>query len=166
MSLRRGLSPVQRTLRACREAGRFVDKCEHWNPYGGARKPDGTAIGIRQDLFGFADIIALDPNAIVAIQTCAGSGHAAHRQKIIENVYATAWLIAGGHIELWSWRKVKVKRGGKAERWQARVENITQETLNERKDEHGKEAKTNDDGRAVGFDRRDPGEQQGDHQAG
>ena len=128
MSVNRGLSPTQRTLRACRDAGRFVDKCERWNPYGGARKPDGSAIGIRQDLFGFVDIVALD-DAIVAIQCCAGSGHAAHRQKIIESEYAAAWLRAGGQIEIWSWRKVKVKRRGKLERWQPRVEYITNETL-------------------------------------
>ena len=128
MAVKRGLSPVQRTLRACREAGRFVDKAEYWNPYGGPRRPDGSAIGIRKDLFGFIDLIAIDKDAIVAIQCCAGSGHSAHKQKIKDNEFAEAWLATGNKIELWSWRKLKVKRGGKLERWFPRVEEITLET--------------------------------------
>ena len=124
MGVKRGLSSVQRTLRACREQGRFVDKCEQYNPYGGARRPDGTPIGVRVDLFQFIDIIAIDTDAIVAIQACSGSG-AEHRKSIFENDYAKAWFRAGGKIELWVWRKIKKHRGGKQLVWQPKIEQLT-----------------------------------------
>ena len=88
--------------------------------------------GVRQDLFGFIDIIALAPGTgknigIIGIQSC-GNSFAEHYRKITnsdctENVIH--WLSAGGRCELWAWRKVKVKRGGKAMRWAPRVAEIT-----------------------------------------
>lgn len=119
----RGLSPTQRTLHAQRQLGRVCAIAERWqiNP----RAPAG---GYRKDLFGFIDVVSLDPErGIVAIQSC-GSSFSAHRKKLLEEECSEAvreWLRCGGHVELWGWRKVKVKRGGKAERWEPRVEVIT-----------------------------------------
>jgi hypothetical protein len=90
--------------------------------------------GIRQDLFGFIDLISLDPQrGIVGVQCCARSRHAAHRQKIVEDCReeALAWIEAGGVIELWGWGKIKLKRGGKALRWTPRIEVIGKDDLNE-----------------------------------
>lgn len=117
------LSPTQRTLRLLREQGCIAAVTERWNPYVGEH-------GVRQDLFGFMDVIAL-AGAILGVQACAGSGMAAHRRKILEECTeaAEAWLRAGGRIEIWAWRKVKVRRGGKAERWEPRIENVTLEDL-------------------------------------
>lgn len=124
---KRGLSSVQRTLRACREQGRFVDKTEQWISYGFKQKPEpGKPAGTRRDLFGFIDIIAIDTDAIVAIQACTQTGKA-HREKILDCEYSLAWLKTGNKIELWVWRKIKVKRGGKAVRWTPKIENITVE---------------------------------------
>jgi hypothetical protein len=87
-------------------------------------------------LFGFIDLIALCPDkGIVAIQSTGPSGHSSHRKAIIDNEWADGinvaleWLKAGGKIELWSWRKLLVKRGGKARRWVPKVEEITMEDL-------------------------------------
>lgn len=115
MAVKKGLSSVQRTLRELRNQGRFVDKVEWWNHYAMRRI----------DPFNFIDILAIDTNSIVAVQACVGSGHAAHKRKIIENEYAKAWLGAGGTIELWSWSKRKKFRGSKLLTWTARVEIIT-----------------------------------------
>ena len=125
---KRRLSSVQRTLRACREAGRFVQKVEQWISYGTpkAQPRPGMPPGIRRDAFGFIDILAIDTDSIVAIQACT-SGRKAHWDKIIENEYALPWLEAGGTIELWSWSKKKVKRGGKAVRWTPNIDRITRE---------------------------------------
>ena len=73
---KRGLSSVQRTLRACREAGRFVEKVEQWISYGGpkAKPRPGMPAGTRRDAFGYIDILAIDTDAIVAIQACTQSG--------------------------------------------------------------------------------------------
>lgn len=113
----KGLSPTQRTLAALRNEGVTAGIVERFNQFVGPH-------GIRQDLFGFIDVIAVYPDerGITGVQCCAGSGHAAHRTKIMENEHAPAWLKAGGRIELWSWRKLKVKRGGKAMRWVPKME--------------------------------------------
>jgi len=144
VSVKRGLSSVQRTLRACRDQGRFVEKVEQWVSYGPA-KP-GMPSGTRRDAFGFIDILAIDSAAIVAIQACTQSG-AEHLRKIQDNEYALAWLHAGGIIELWIWRKVKEKRGGKRERWQPRIENITTkhfETQQAKGNDYGKDERQNE----------------------
>jgi hypothetical protein len=115
------VSPTQRTLRELRSLGRVCGIVERFNHHAGP-------FGVRQDLFGFIDVISLDvERGIVGVQCCAGSGHAAHRRKILEECTQEAmeWLRCGGRIELWSWSKRKLKRGGKAERWCARVDHIT-----------------------------------------
>jgi len=110
-----GISPTQRTLAAMREQGREVGIVErflhHVGPY-----------GIRKDLFGFIDIIAIDPvDGIVAIQSC-GQDFSSHIHKMTEdrNLQMIAWL-KHAKVELWGWRKIKLKRGGKAMRWKPRV---------------------------------------------
>lgn len=136
---KRGLSSVQRTLRACRDQGRFAEKVEQWIQYG-PPKP-GMPPGIRRDVFGFIDIIAIDTDAIVGIQACTG-GRKAHWDKILANEYALPWLQAYGKIELWSWTKKKVKRGGIAVRWTPKIEQITEADI-ERSIEDDEEEKVN-----------------------
>ena len=119
----KGLSPTQRTLRELRKMGRLVDVCERWIP--NPKHPGG---GFRKDLFGFVDLIVLDPEqGIVGIQSC-GQSFAAHLRKIMDSECTDnviEWLQCGGRLELWSWRKLKLKRGGKAMRWTPRVKEIT-----------------------------------------
>jgi hypothetical protein len=112
-------------MRALREMGRVCGIVEKFNPYAGPH-------GIRQDLFGFIDIIALDPErGVVAIQS-TGQDFSGHYKKLTqernENVHE--WLkTPGATLELWGWRKVKVKRGGKAVRWKPRIQEIKLEDL-------------------------------------
>ena len=120
------LSPTQRTLRELRNRGMICGIVERFNRYAGPH-------GIRQDLFGFIDIIALDPvRGIVGVQSC-GQAFAEHYRKITEerNEECREWLKCGGKVELWGWRKVKLKRGGAAIRWQPRIKEITQKELDE-----------------------------------
>jgi hypothetical protein len=117
-----GFSPTQRTIRALKDQGRKCGIVERF-----VNRP-GTH-GIRIDLFGFGDIIALCPeHGIIAIQSC-GQAFAEHYRKITEDEYvsenAVDWLKCGGKIELWGWRKLKLTRSGKAMRWQPRIRNIT-----------------------------------------
>ena len=116
-------TPTQRTIKALRDQGMTCGIVEKFNPHVGPH-------GIRQDLFGFIDIIALDVEQIVAIQSC-GQSFSEHLKKIVNECgeVAEQWIASGGRIELWGWRKVKLKRGGKAMRWKPRVKVITQETL-------------------------------------
>ncbi len=117
-------SPTQRTMNYLRHQGATCAVVEKWNQYIGP-------CGGRQDLFGFVDVLVLDPErGFIGVQCCARSGHAAHRKKIMEECteLAMEWLKCGGRIEIWSWAKQKVKRGGKAERWMPKVEEITLES--------------------------------------
>lgn len=103
------LSPTQRTIRALKDQGRMCGIVERFiqNPIPGKH-------GLRSDLFGFIDVVATCPrDGIIGIQ-CCGADVAAHFKKITEQRAdnAVEWLRAGGKIEIWGWRKVKLKRGG------------------------------------------------------
>lgn len=108
-------SPTQRTLKALREQGRICGIVERFNHYAGPH-------GIRQDLFGFIDIICIDPEqGIVAVQSC-GQSFSEHIKKMTEErgEIMSLWL-EHAPVELWGWRKVKVKRGSVAMKWKPRV---------------------------------------------
>ena len=40
-------------------------------------------------------------------------------KQVTENVFE--WLNCDGKLELWGWRKLKLKRGSKAYRWRPRI---------------------------------------------
>jgi len=118
MPVKKGLSPVQRTIRELRNQGCICDVCEKW-----VTVPTMPGGGYRKDLFDFIDIIALAPNGIVAIQAC-GQDFAAHKRKLLNNEYLPEWIKSGGSVQIWGWRKVLRQRGGKQKIWAARVEGI------------------------------------------
>jgi len=111
-----GISATQRTLKAQREQGRICGIVERFIQYAGK-------FGQRKDLFGFVDIICIDPvEGIIAIQSC-GQSFSEHLHKLMEerNEAVFEWLKAKGKIEMWGWRKVKLHRGGVAMRWKPRI---------------------------------------------
>ncbi|HQV57391.1 MAG TPA: hypothetical protein PKV27_05220, partial [Ilumatobacteraceae bacterium] len=59
-------SPTTLSLKALRDAGYTVAIVEHFNPH----------MRIRQDLFGFIDIIAIRPGETLAVQTTSRSNMA------------------------------------------------------------------------------------------
>ena len=70
------ISPTQRTLKANKNLGRKCGIVERWQQYGGK-------FGVRQDLFGFIDIIAIDEfEGIVGIQS-TGQDFSGHIKKIM-----------------------------------------------------------------------------------
>lgn len=107
-------SPTQRTLAECRKRGWLAQVVERWNPY--AR--------IRQDLFGFGDVIALDrcPGALL-IQATSGANAAARLAKIQEKDEARQWLEAGNRIAVWAWAKRGAR--GKRKLWTLREVEVT-----------------------------------------
>jgi len=113
------LNYTQKTLQHLRKLGCCVEKVEQFNIHAGP-------FGQKRDAFGFIDIIALDPQrGIIAIQSTGPNGHSEHYRTIVKNEFAKLWLECGGIIELWSWRKLLVKRGGALRRWEPRVQEIT-----------------------------------------
>ena len=100
-------TPTQRSRDWLKNRGTVSQIVERWNSF--AR--------IRQDLFGFCDIVALEAK-IVAIQVTSGD-HVAHRvNKIFDEPLAKSWLEAGGLIEVHGWRKTG--KAGKRKLWSLR----------------------------------------------
>lgn len=88
------LSPTQRSLAYLREQGYRVAIVEHWNPH--AR--------IRQDLWGWCDLLAIRKNEVLAVQVTA-SAVSTRIKKIQESETVAAVRDAGIRIEVHGWRK-------------------------------------------------------------
>ena len=113
-------SPTQRTLKELRKRGYRVDIVERWIPIPGGH-------GRRRDLFNIIDILALSTDFILGVQSC-GNSFSAHWKKLTEDEAENTWdwlSMPYTRLEIWAWRKVKVKRGGKAVRWEPRIKAIT-----------------------------------------
>ena len=110
--------PGSRSMKWCREQGFIVEKVEHWNSF--AR--------IRQDLFGFADLIVLDGSqGSCLIQVTTKSNFIARRYKILKEaavrIKAMAWLTAGNRIVIHGWAMDGPR--DKRKKWNLRSESIT-----------------------------------------
>src|SRR5215472_11142405 len=113
-------SPTQRSLAYLRKNGWSACVVEKWNQY--AR--------VRQDAFGFGDILAIkmdaknwfDTRHIALVQTTTTPNMAARRNKINALWLADKWRDAGGLVILHGW----AKRGprGKRKKWE-----LTEEVL-------------------------------------
>ena len=103
-------SPTQRSLKLLRERGYTVQVVERWNSFA----------HIRQDLFGFIDLVAIraSERGVTAIQTTSGSNVAARMLKIRQEPRAGIWLAAGNRIVIHGWRKAGER--GKVKRWECR----------------------------------------------
>jgi hypothetical protein len=88
------MTPTQRSLEYLREEGYTVAIVEHWNSW--AR--------IRQDLFGFIDLLALKPNETLAVHVTA-SGVSARLKKIADSPMLPKVREAGWKIHVHGWRK-------------------------------------------------------------
>jgi len=107
-------SPMQRTLEVIKAEGLKYWRVEVWQQW--AKK--------RQDLFNIIDLLVLDCG-ILGIQVC-GTDYKSHVKKIMEDEaeHTRAWLESGGRLEIWGWRQLKKKRGGKAMEWKPRIADI------------------------------------------
>jgi len=81
---------------------------EKFNPHAGARIPDKSIIcpdceaeipqwrnaGIRQDIYGFADLIAFHPDkpGVILVQSTSGGNHANRRKKILASELAKEFI--------------------------------------------------------------------------
>ena len=107
-------SPTERTLAELRKRGMICGIVERWieTPKGFVTRRGQFVKGIRKDLFGIIDIVALDPErGVIGVQS-TGTGFSQHHKDlttITEKRWACIhWLeTPGTHLELWGWRKVK-----------------------------------------------------------
>ncbi len=113
------MSPVERTLKFIREQGGFPWMVER---YIHQRK-------LKIDFLHIIDLLALSRHGVEGWQVC-GSDFAAHKAKIMEEHRdnTVKWLeTPGTKLFLIGWRRVKLKRGGKAMRWEPRLARLTLE---------------------------------------
>ena len=103
-------SPTQLSLKKLKEDGwDLVAVVEHWNPF--AR--------VRQDLFGFIDILAINSKGdVLAVQTTTYSNMYARIKKITDHVNLPFVREANFKIEVHGWAKVK-------NRWQVKIKDIS-----------------------------------------
>lgn len=99
-----------RTLEFLRNSGWQVQVVERFNPF----------CKRRVDLFGIIDIVGLREQRILGVQSTSYQCRKGHLDKIcIEESDSTrTWLEAGAELWLLTWKKVKVKRGGTAFRYE------------------------------------------------
>jgi hypothetical protein len=97
-------SPTQRSLAKLRADGWNAEVVERFNPHAGPH-------GIRQDLFGFIDVVALG-DTILAVQATS-TGVAARKAKILaleaETGIPGRWVRSGGRLEVWGWAKRRAR---------------------------------------------------------
>lgn len=113
-------SPTQRTLAHLRSLGYHAEVTEHWNQYA----------HVRQDLFGYIDVVALG-DTILAVQATS-TGVSSRVKKILEldqeKGVVRAWLRAGGKVEVWGWAKRRSKAknadGSRTKRMETRLRRI------------------------------------------
>ena len=90
------MTPTELTLKHLRAEGWTVAVVEKWNPH--AR--------IRQDLYGFIDILALKGSETLAVQATSYTNMSARIKKIAEIETVAAVREAGWTIWVIGWRKV------------------------------------------------------------
>ena len=113
-------SPTARAIAEMRRLGWMAQVVEKWNPHA----------KVRQDLFGIIDVLAVDERYCYGIQVTSGSNHAARRTKMSLSTKALVWLRSPHRrLEIWSYSKKKIKRGGVAFKYELRRERLTVESL-------------------------------------
>lgn len=93
-------SPTQLTLKKLRSEGYICAITEHWNSFA----------KIRQDLFGFGDILAIREGLEPLIVQCTTKSNVSARKSKIDNIdIADIWVSTNGLIQVWGWYKEKGK---------------------------------------------------------
>jgi hypothetical protein len=102
-------SPTQLSLKKLRQEGYTVAIVEHWNAF--AR--------IRQDLFGFIDLLALKDKEVLAVQTTSASNMSARAKKIGEHENVGAVRKAGWTIHIHGWHQDDKRK------WHCKVKDVS-----------------------------------------
>lgn len=109
------MTPTARILKRLRSDGWLCQVVERWCPH--SRR--------RVDLFQVIDVLAVRDGATLGVQATTMAGRSARLAKIRRADGARAWLKGGARqLQLWAWRRLKTKRGGKAVQWVPRIDEI------------------------------------------
>jgi len=91
------VSPTARSLLHLRKRGCLAATVERWNPHA----------KVRQDLWGFGDILAVEPGrrGCLIVQACVTGDQSKRLAKIAEEPRVKVWLKAGNRVAVWGWSK-------------------------------------------------------------
>lgn len=105
------MTPTARTLAYLRgDLGMQAEVVERWNAHA----------KIRQDLFGFADVLAAsEDRGILAVQATSTPNVSARIHKIRDEPRVYPWLAAGGRVWVIGWAKRGAR--GKRKLWTPRI---------------------------------------------
>lgn len=105
------VSPTERTLKYLRkDLGMVAQVVERWN----------QAVGIRQDVYGFGDILAhSEDRGVWLVQATSAPNMSARVRKIRDEPRSWSWLRSGGRIVVIGWAKRGAK--GKRKLWTPRL---------------------------------------------
>jgi hypothetical protein len=103
------ISPTQLSLKKLREEGYTVAVVEHWNAF--AR--------IRQDLFGFIDLLALKGKEVLAVQTTTATNMNARIKKIADHENIGIVREAGWTIHVHGWHQDEKRK------WHCKVKDVS-----------------------------------------
>lgn len=103
---------TKRAIQHLGKRGYTAANVEKWNHFA----------KVKNDLFGFADIIGFSAHDVILVQTTSKSNMSARKKKIAANPIAEKWLKAGHNIEIQGWYKV-------SRYWQVKIETITRTDL-------------------------------------
>lgn len=90
-------SPSARAKKEYKCRGCSVYVTEKWNAFA----------GVRQDAFGFGDLLVICEPDIVLVQVTSGDNHLARKKKILSIPESFKWLNSGGKIVVMSFTKEK-----------------------------------------------------------
>lgn len=88
-------TPTQRSKRRLEAEGYTVAIVEHWHP----------VLKLRQDLFGFIDLLAIRRDETLAVQTTTTDHQAERIRKIADSPHVGAVREAGWAIHVHGWMK-------------------------------------------------------------
>lgn len=109
------LSPTQLSLKLMRERGYLCQVVEHWNPFA----------KIRQDLFGFIDVLCIKEGEVVGVQ-CTSRPHVSTRYNKIKDHDNIWWVLDSGiRVLIQGWAK------NKSGRWEMREVEVKIEPVQE-----------------------------------
>src|SRR5688500_17356389 len=106
-------SPTQRSLKKLRDDGYLVHVAERWNPWA----------KVRQDAFGFVDLVALKAGEPPLLVQVTSGSHASERMEKIRGLPSFEVVRkALVKIQVHAWRKAGPRGGRK--KWEVRIEEM------------------------------------------
>ncbi|HZZ98337.1 MAG TPA: hypothetical protein VFG51_00210 [Candidatus Saccharimonadia bacterium] len=103
MKRKKKTTPTQRSLKKLRDEGWTAAVVEKWNPH----------VGIRQDLWGFGDLLCFKDDVVLIVQTTVAANVATRLLKIEANPITKRWIASQYRLIVvhgWSKRGARGKR--------------------------------------------------------